>query len=148
MFRQIFSRAWIAIAILLSLVLLIACGTAATPTGKTGAILKVVMAEGTQGDAAEPVNPTTVFTPTNIFHAVVTTNNAKPNTKFKAVWYAVDVGTVAPPNTLIDKAEIVTEGTRNIDFFLKPETKWPPGTFRVELFVNDALDQVVSFSVK
>ncbi len=128
---------------------------AATPTGNnaaapkpSGFIAKVTMAEDAGKELAEPVNPTTVFKPTSIFHAITTLNNAPAKTKFKAVWYAVDVGNVVPPNTVIDQSDLETEGSRNLDFFLKPETKWPVGTYRVEIFVNGVLDQVANFSVK
>ncbi len=114
----------------------------------SGVIARVTMAEDAKGELAEPVNPTTVFKPSTNFHAVVTISNAKPSTKFKAVWYTVDVGTAAPPNTLIDQAEVTTEGSRNLDFFLQPAQAWPVGAYRVEVFVNEVLDQVVIFSVK
>ncbi|MBI3912966.1 MAG: hypothetical protein HY327_02035 [Chloroflexi bacterium] len=127
---------------------IVAPTAAATASKSSGIITKVTMAEDAQGDNAEPVNPTTVFKPTAIFHAVATISNAKANTKFNAAWYVVDVGAVAPPNTLIDQSELVTEGSRNLDFFLKPVSTWPVGTYRVEVQVNGVLDQVVNFSVK
>lgn len=113
----------------------------------SGLVASVTMATGTQGDNKDPVNPTTVFGPSATFHAVVRTNNAPANTKYGATWYAVDVGSAASPNTLIDQTELSTDGTRNIDFTLSPRTTWPAGTYRVEIYVNGVLDTVKTFTV-
>lgn len=114
----------------------------------SGFVSSVTMAESTQGANKDPVNPTTTFASNATFHAVVRTQNAPANTKFKSVWYAVDVGNVAPPNTLIDETELSTDGTRNIDFTLSPSTAWPSGSYRVEIYVNGVLDTVKTFNVK
>ncbi len=114
----------------------------------SGLIKNVVLAEDAKGDTKEPVNPTTTFKPAAIFHAVAQTQNAPANTKFTATWIAIDVGTAAAPNTVIDTTETTTSGTRNIDFSLKPTTQWPLGSYRVEVYVNGTLDTVKTFSVK
>jgi hypothetical protein len=114
----------------------------------SGIISSVTMAEGTKGAEKEPVNPTTLFKPNSVFHAVVRIQNAPANTEVKAAWYATDVGDAAPCNTSIDSNELTAGGSRNIDFSLTPSTQWPEGTYRVEIFVNGTLDRVVNFSVK
>jgi hypothetical protein len=119
----------------------------AAPTA-SGLITAVTMAEDTSGDERTPVNPTTTFGPTATFHAVVSVVDAPPNTKLKAVWFAGDTDGVALCNKQIQEVELVTDGTRNIDFSLTPETTWPKGSFRVDIYTNDVLDQVVDFSVK
>ncbi len=128
-------------------------GSVATPTvtvapKRSGLIAKVTMARDTQGEDKEPVNPTTVFQGSSVFHAVVGTKNAPKGTKFGAEWYVVDVGSAGPANSKIDSSELVSEGTRNIDFTLTPTDTWPAGSYRVELRVNGVLDQIVTFSVK
>jgi hypothetical protein len=114
----------------------------------SGFISKVVMAEDTQGADKQPVNPSTTFAPSAVFHAVVSTQNAPSNTDFKAVWCVTEVGSAAAANTLIDQTDLTTDGTRNIDFTLSPTTTWPAGTYRVMIFVNGTLDTVTDFSVK
>ncbi|MBI5956643.1 MAG: hypothetical protein HY871_06540 [Chloroflexi bacterium] len=114
----------------------------------SGIVSDVTMAEDTKGAEKEPVNPTTAFKPNSVFHAVVRIQNAPANTKVKSAWYATDVGDAAPCNTSIDSNELTADGSRNIDFSLTPSTKWPVGTYRVEIFVNGALDRVVNFGVK
>jgi hypothetical protein len=112
----------------------------------SGVISNVTMALDARGTTKDPVNPTTVFPPTATFHAVVATQNAPANTMFTATWFATDIG--APDcNVEIETAELTTDGTRNIDFTLSPKTVWPNGTYRVEISVDDVLDQVVSFTV-
>ena len=114
----------------------------------SGLIDKVTMAKDTQGDAKDPVNPTTVFGTSDTFHAVVHSNSAPESTKFKAIWYAVDDGNAADSNKVIDSSDLTADGTVNIDFYLTPTSSWPTGTFQVEIYVNGVLDQVVNFSVK
>lgn len=125
------------------------CPPLPTPvTRPSNIVTSVTMALDTTPDKKEPINPTTVFAPDATFHAVVSLRNAPANTQVSITWYATDVGTAAPCNSRIDSTEIVTDGTRNVDFTLKPKTQWPSGTYRVEIFINGVLDRVVHFSVK
>ena len=114
----------------------------------SGVIDKVTLAKGTQGAAKDPVNPTTVFSTTDTFHAVVHITQAPTATQFKAIWYSVDDGVAAEANKVIDSSDITADGTVNIDFYLTPTSSWPTGTFQVEIYVNGVLDQVENFSVK
>lgn len=91
--------------------------------------------------------PTTIFTPTDTFYLIVELNNAPDDTTVRAAWYAVDVGDVAPANTLIDEATL-TSGSGTLTFDLVSDTQWPPGTYRVELYLNDELSQTIEFSVQ
>ncbi len=123
--------------------------TVAPPTGSstTNLISSVTMARDTQGDNKDPVNPTTVFAPNAVFHAVVAIKNAPANTKFTAAWYVTDVGSAAAPNTLIDSTDLTTGGTRNLDFTLSPNNQWPAGTYRVEISINGTRVTTANFSV-
>ena len=111
-------------------------------------ITSITTAQDVQGDAKDPVNPTRQFSANSVFHAVVAIEDAPDNTKFKAVWYATDVGSAAPCNTLIDSFELASDGTRNLDFNLTPSSRWPPGLFRVEIYVNSTPDSIVDFTVR
>ena len=114
----------------------------------SGLVASVTMAEDAKADTKEPINPTVVFKPSATFHAIVAIQNAPANTKFGATWYTVDVGSAAPPNQKIDSTELTTDGSRNIDFTLRPKSTWPVGTYRVEITVNGVLDTVKTFSVQ
>jgi hypothetical protein len=108
----------------------------------------VTMAQESYGSQKKPVNPTTIFRADSVFHAVVTAVNAPPNTRFTASWYAVNVGNAAPPNSRIDSNELIAEGSRNLDFTLKPKSQWPTGTYRIDIAVNGSVERSTTFSVQ
>ncbi len=111
-------------------------------------IEKVTLAQNVEDETMAPLNPVESFGTSDIFHAVLSIKDAPANTVFKSAWYAQDVGTASACNTLIDSNELTTDGTRNVDFNLTPESAWPVGTYRVELFVNGELASMQIFSVK
>lgn len=90
--------------------------------------------------------PATTFAPTETFYLIVDLANAPDDTTVRAVWYAVDVGDVAPPNTLIDEAELTT-GSGTVTFNLSPDGQWALGTYKVELYLNGELDQTLDITV-
>lgn len=111
-------------------------------------VKEVVLAESvTEGDMA-PVNPTSVFTSSSVIHAVVSIEDAPADTVFRSMWYVEDVGDAAAPDTLISDTELTTDGTRFVDFNLTPDSGWPPGIYRVEIFVNGALHEVLFYNVQ
>jgi hypothetical protein len=111
-------------------------------------ITGVTMARNVSGELLEPQDPTMVFSASDTFHAVTTIADAPEGTRFRAAWYAVDVGSAAEPNTLIDSNDLTAGDSRNLDFSLTPASNWPSGTYRVEISVNDTLDRVIHFSVE
>jgi hypothetical protein len=115
---------------------------------KSGFISDIILARNTEGEEKNPINLTTVFSPTDTFHAVAKVEDAPENTSFSATWYVTDVGPDIACNSVVDSTEISTFGTRNLDFTLTPESTWPTGMYRVEVFVNGVLDSVKEFSVK
>ncbi len=114
----------------------------------TRMIASVTLALDTQGVNKDPVNPTALFPPGAVIHAIVAIQNAPANTRFTATWYAVDVGGIVPPNTRIDSTDLTTERTRNLDFALAPTTTWPVGKYRVDISVNGQIDQSADFVVR
>lgn len=120
----------------------------ANSASPSGLITEVVMAKGTEGEALDPVDPTTVFSPDSVIHAVTKIKDAPANTKFSAAFYVVDVGNAATPGQLISSYDLTADGTRNLDFNLQPTSNWPTGTYRVEISVNGTVDQVVEYSVQ
>ncbi len=122
-----------------------ACSLLESPAG----ITQVVTAQGVQGANLEPVNVSDNYSPTQgEFHAVVTVTNAPKESRVKAVWYAVDVGSALPPDTKIDETEVTAEGSRNLDFSLKRAgNQWSPGLYKVQIYWNGALDRTLNFVV-
>ena len=111
-------------------------------------ITGVTMARNVSGEMLDPQDPTMVFGSSDTFHAVTAIVDAPEGTRFRAAWYAVDVGSAAEPNTLIDSNDLTAGDSRNLDFSLTPASNWPSGTYRVEIYVNDTLDRVIHFSVE
>ena len=123
--------------ILLSALLLVACEFSASTANIESATLARDEA-GTQ--------PTTTFEPNETFYLIVELANAPDDTTVKTVWYAVDVGSAAPANTLIDEASL-TSGSAVLTFNLSPDGQWAPGTYKVELYLNDELNQTLDIRV-
>jgi len=94
----------------------------------------------------EGTQPTTTFAQDEIFYCNVELANAPDDTKVKAVWTAVQVEG-NEPNTLIDQAEL-TSGDGTLHFNLTNNGKWPTGKYKVELYLNDKLDQTLEFTVE
>jgi hypothetical protein len=134
---------------LLLIVLFIMPALACEFSVSTAKISDAVMAADTQGDNFEPVGVTDTYaTDQAVFHAVVSVANAPSGTKLKAVWTAVDVGNAASPDTVVDHTEISVDGSRNIDFTLASDSGyWPPGAYKVDIYLNDKLDRTLNFSV-
>ncbi len=129
---------------LVALPILVACGGGG-PTGITNA----VMAKDVKGEAKDPVDVTNNFPADQaVFHAVVSVSNLPSGSRVKAVWTVVDVGSAAAPNTKITETELTVEGSRNLDFALKPSAgQFPPGKFKADIYLNDKLDRTLEFTV-
>jgi hypothetical protein len=102
--------------------------------------------EATLAKDAEGSQPTTVFTPEDTFYAIVELANAPDDTKVKAEWTAVEVEGV-DPDFLIDEAEL-TSGSGTLTFDLTSDNLWPPGRYKVELYLNDKLERTLEFEVQ
>jgi hypothetical protein len=125
-----------------------ACSYTPPAITASGIISKVTMAEDTQGANKNPVNPTTVFQTGATIHAVVAIRNAPASTRVKAIWFATSAESVDCNTQVGQPYELTTDGSRNIDFSLSPTTTWPTGSYRVEIYVDDNLDQVVNYTVQ
>lgn len=131
-----------------------------TPQAATGGICaqgsapaflqRVILTTDTRGANFTPVDEVESY-PSNqaTFHAVASLVNAPPNAKMRAVWYLVNAPGYTPNFKITEtELDIDTGGTRNVDFTLKPEAdSWPPGTYCVEVYVNDALAVSKTFTV-
>ena len=111
-------------------------------------ITSVTLTKGVTGDQIEPVNPTKIFSPTDVIYAVVAIKDAPDNTKITSSWYVVNVGSAAKANSLIDSADLTDSGTTNLDFSLTPSNPLPVGTYKVVILVDGKKMLTVDFSVK
>lgn len=95
---------------------------------------------------SEGVDETMVFAGEDTFYCIVDLANAPDDTVVKAVWTAVEVAD-NDPNILLDEASI-TQGDGTLTFDLTNSNPWPVGKYKVELYLNDKLDQTLEFSVQ
>ncbi|RJP54515.1 MAG: hypothetical protein C4583_02600 [Anaerolineaceae bacterium] len=94
--------------------------------------------------------PTSVFAPSDAIYVVADLSNATVGTVVNSKWYYVSVEGVAP-NTLIDEANITIDQesfSGTVHFFFPAGSDWPVGAYAVELYLDGALIQTVTFSVQ
>jgi len=113
---------------------------------KVPTIESATLAKGS--DQNEPVDPTSVFAPDDLeLHLVVKVANAVEGTSLKAVWYVVEVQDYEPQ--VIDEVPYTLGGGENVsDFTLTNDQPWPVGKYKVELYLNDQLDQTLEYEVQ
>ena len=125
-----------------------ACSYTPPAITASGLVSKVTMALNTQGANKDPVNPTTTIQPSATIHAVVAIAKAPTGTKVKAIWFATSAESVDCNTQVGQPYELSTDGTRNVDFTLSPTNTWPTGSYRVEIYINGNLDQVVDYTIQ
>jgi len=104
----------------------------------------------------QPGDPKNTFaTNTPMIYLVCDSDNVKKSQAVKAVWIAADTNNAAPANYKIDEKstqvpdDVASNQTYTAKFSLsKPTNGWPAGTYHVDLYVDNALNQSVPFSVK
>jgi hypothetical protein len=91
-------------------------------------------------------DPTSQFAPSDAFFLAGDLANASDDTRLKTVWTAVEAQGV-DPNMLIKESE-VTGGSGPFWFTLTSTSgQWPAGKYKVELYMNDKLEQTLEFQV-
>jgi hypothetical protein len=118
-------------------------GGATTPNASSEIVQEIVLAEDTNPDTFEPINPTNTFKKNApAIHAAIKIENAPPNTSFGAKWYPPDQQPLEfnlPP----------VDGTRWLDFRLTPGSDgFPVGEYRVEIYLNEKLVDTKTFTVE
>ncbi|HMA34364.1 MAG TPA: hypothetical protein VKY74_07750 [Chloroflexia bacterium] len=93
------------------------------------------------------VNPATTFGPNDTIHCVVQLANAPDDTKVKAVWTAVDAANGQVKDQKIDETELAT-GSAPLNFSLAPSKPFPVGKYKVDLYLNGALNKTLTFDVQ
>jgi len=130
------------IYILAAIVMLVSATLACGGSVSTANIASAKMAAD-----SDDTQETTVFSQDQTFYCIVELANAPDDTKLKAVWTGVEVEG-EQPDLLIDQAEI-TAGNQNVfTFDLTNNGLWPAGKYKVDLYLNDKLDQTLEFEVQ
>ncbi len=117
--------------------------SSASPNADARVVTDIVLATDAKPVTFEPVNPTNLFTKNaEAIHAVVKIQDAPANTLLRAQWY--------PPNQEPLEFKLPpVDGTRWLDFRLTPTPDgFPPGEYKVEIYVNDQLVDTKTFTVQ
>ena len=127
--------------VLFAVLVLVLSTLACEFNASTANISDAYMARDNQG-----AGRTTVFAQDETFYCIIQLANAPDDTTVKVVWYAVNVQDTEP-NLLIDQVE-TTSGDGVIPFNLTNNGLWPLGTYKVEIYLNGALDRTLNFEVQ
>jgi hypothetical protein len=130
-------RLKVTIAFLLLLAASLACNFSAS----TANLQNPRMARDYEGN-----DPTQIFGQEDTFYCVADLQNAPDDTAVRAVWTAVSVEG-EDPDTFIDQSELTT-GSGTLHFELSNDGLWPVGTYKVELYLNDQLEETLEFEVQ
>jgi len=107
-------------------------------------VRRIYMAKDNNG---EPGASATTFDPAgHTIHCVIELNKAKSGTNVKFVWKTVDVpGQTDSEN----KIEYTTKSFESkVHAHLTLPYDWPKGAYRVEVYINGALDKTIDFTIE
>ncbi|GIK55029.1 MAG: PDZ domain-containing protein [Chloroflexi bacterium] len=130
---------WIRFLLLSLVVLLVACG------GKELSFSTANISQARLAKDEAGTQTTTTFAPGDTFYLLVDLANAPDGTKVKASWTAVNAEG-APPDTHLDDVEL-TSGSGTLTYDLKNDGPWPVGDYKVDLYLNNELNQTLTFKV-
>lgn len=81
-----------------------------------------------------------------IYCVVLLDTNAKVTVKMNFV--AVDVAGVKPETKVVTASYVTKEGQNRVNFTGRPDDKWTPGKYRVDLFLDGKPAKNVEFEIK
>ena len=95
-------------------------------------------------------NVTSTFSSTDVFYAVADLSNAPNGTKVIAKWVAVNIEGEDPGSVFQEQTLDITEDSFSgtIYFQLSNDGGWPSGDYKIDLYLNDALTQSITFNVQ
>jgi hypothetical protein len=118
-------------------------GNAANNTAATGVrVTEVTLGRSVGGDKAITDRADT-FKPNDTIYASVATEGASPSATLRAKWS-------------FEGGQLVDESTRTIapnnrertEFHISKPDGWPPGKYKLEVFLNDQLTESKNFDVR
>lgn len=98
--------------------------------------------------------PAKSFKPNDTFALVVYLSEAKVGTRVRAVWTLVHAGRLENMKLLENKMELTEDAIKGVkepnrfNFGLEHDTPYPPGDYKIEIYLNDELAKSVEFKVK
>ena len=100
-------------------------------------------------DNGEPGESATSFAPDDhTVHCVINLNKAKAGTKVKFTWIGADVEGMKK-NEEFKSIDYTTNSFENkVHAHLTLPKDWPKGKYKVEVYINNALDKTISYTVE
>jgi len=98
----------------------------------------------------EPIHPTTHFSrDSESIYCAWEVKGGKETLAVRGVWYAEDVGKSASPNYRIDEStEDIERQSRGWFRLRRPAQGWPPGKYRLEIYLDGQKADVLRFVVE
>jgi hypothetical protein len=98
---------------------------------------------------SEGQNPTTVYSPTDIFYAVADLSNIESGSIVEAKWYLVsaeeyEAGEIGASSLTIEDQKLFNY----VSFELTGVQPWPAGEYKIELYLNGTLAHTLNFTVQ
>jgi hypothetical protein len=97
---------------------------------------------GTAGEKAETFKPTDVP-----IHCIVMLDTEQPQ-QVKINFIAVRVAGVRPNTNVVSAAYTTKQGQTRVSFTGRPEGKWMPGAYRVDVFIDGKMIQSLNMNVE
>jgi hypothetical protein len=98
---------------------------------------------------SEGNNATTVYSSSDIFHAVADLSNVETGSVIDAKWYLVSAADYDPGEIESSSVTIEDKSLYNyVSFELTSVDSWPVGEYKVELYLNGTLAHTMNFSVQ
>ena len=124
---------------------MLACNLVAGASTETG-LENLRMALDESGE-----NPTTVFSPSDVFYVVGDLKNAPAGTVVEAKWLAVQIEGYDPGELIYEQS--INDFTDksfsgSIYFQLSNDNGWPVGDYKADVYLNGTFVQSVPFSVR
>jgi hypothetical protein len=112
----------------------------------TGAISEIYMAK--DDGNGDPGDKASVFGENDrTIHCVTKLNNPKPGTNMKFTWWVVEAA--GAQNEKIRDIDFSTRALEDVVHgHLTPPNDWPPGKYKVEVYVNGNLERTVGYIVE
>ena len=96
-------------------------------------------------------NPTTVFSPSDVFYVVGDLKNAPAGTVVEAKWLAVQIEGYDPGELIYEQSinDFTDESFNGTIYFqLSNDNGWPVGDYKADIYLNGTFAQSVPFSVR
>lgn len=82
-------------------------------------------------------------------YCAFTVGNTPAGTTIKAALIAIDIGKYAKPNTaLVILSLVLDKGPMPGHFTFSNKKNWPPGKYRIELYLDDRLTKTLNFAIE